>query len=74
MFRIGLSQAEQFVDDLKILERVNLLLVGLGSHSYKTAFRSNITVHTLKNKELNKKAENEPESGETKVMIFNFTV
>ena len=46
------------VDDLKILERVNLLLVGLGGHSYKTAVRSNLTVHTckpLKNKKYLKK-------------------
>ena len=33
------------MDDLTILEQVNLLLVGLTSHSYKTAVRSDIPVH-----------------------------
>ena len=32
------------MDDLTILEKVNLLLVGFLSHSYKTAVRSDIPV------------------------------
>ena len=35
----------KFVDGLTILKKVNLLLVGLASHSYKTAVRSDIPVN-----------------------------
>ena len=35
----------KFVDDLTILEKVNLLLVGLARQSFKTDIRSDIPVH-----------------------------
>ena len=68
----------KFVDDLTILEKVNLLLVGLASHSYKTAVRSDILEHNqfipaehLKTKDLTKKMTLDQKN--PKVMIFNFT-
>ena len=77
----------KFVDDLTILEKVNLLLVGLASHSFKTDIRSDIPVHNqfipaehLKTKEYLEKIKDWTKEQKmilnqkkTKVMIFNFT-
>ena len=75
------------MDDLTVLEKVNLLLVGLASHSFKTDIRSDIPVHNqfipaehLKTKEYlekikdwTKKQKMILNQKKTKVMIFNFT-
>ena len=77
------------MDDLKILEKVNFLLVGLASHSYKAAVRSDIPVpvhnqfipaENLKTKEYLEKIKNWTtkqkmilNQKKPKVMIFNFT-
>ena len=77
----------KFVDDLTILEKVNLLLVGLACHSFKADVRSDIPVHNqfipaeyLKTKEYlekikdwTKKQKMILNQRKPKVMIFNYT-
>ena len=84
---LDLDQAEQFVDDLTVLEKVNLLLIGLASFNCHAAVPSDLPSHNqfipaenLKSQEFLEKNQKWTEKQKmilnkkkTKVMIFNFT-
>ena len=77
----------KFVDDLTILEKVNLLLVGLASHNCHSSVPSDVPVHNqiipgehLKSQEYLQKIKEWTEQQKmvlnekkTKIMVFNFT-